>query len=138
MLLLYFFFANRRRHTICALVTGVQTCALPISEWRLRRRTSSRRDDGLPNRDRCATNRLLFYVPLSKILRAQALSAAALGAASLAGAFFAGSFLGAAALGSAVYALGSAAFFGSAFFFSSPLATLFRIDCCWRWPLRRR
>src|SRR3546814_19657472 len=25
-----FFFASRRRHTICALVTGVQTCALPI------------------------------------------------------------------------------------------------------------
>src|SRR3546814_5855082 len=29
--LLYFFFASRRRHTRCALVTGVQTCALPIS-----------------------------------------------------------------------------------------------------------
>src|SRR3546814_6305799 len=28
---LYFFFSSRRRHTICALVTGVQTCALPIS-----------------------------------------------------------------------------------------------------------
>src|SRR3546814_1315195 len=26
----YFFFASRRRHTRCALVTGVQTCALPI------------------------------------------------------------------------------------------------------------
>src|SRR3546814_2421530 len=26
----YFFFSSRRRHTICALVTGVQTCALPI------------------------------------------------------------------------------------------------------------
>src|SRR3546814_17755149 len=25
------FFSSRRRHTICALVTGVQTCALPIS-----------------------------------------------------------------------------------------------------------
>src|SRR3546814_6686632 len=25
-----FFFARRRRHTRCALVTGVQTCALPI------------------------------------------------------------------------------------------------------------
>src|SRR3546814_15388086 len=29
---LYFFFASRRRQTRCALVTGVQTCALPISE----------------------------------------------------------------------------------------------------------
>src|SRR3546814_2482901 len=27
----YFFFSSRRRHTRCSLVTGVQTCALPIS-----------------------------------------------------------------------------------------------------------
>src|SRR3546814_5359887 len=26
-----FFFSSTRRHTICALVTGVQTCARPIS-----------------------------------------------------------------------------------------------------------
>src|SRR3546814_1753148 len=26
----FFFFSSRRRHTRCALVTGVQTCALPI------------------------------------------------------------------------------------------------------------
>src|SRR3546814_6586787 len=26
----FFFFSSRRRHTSCALVTGVQTCALPI------------------------------------------------------------------------------------------------------------
>src|SRR3546814_634104 len=31
MYLLLFFFSSRRRHTRCALVTGVQTCALPIS-----------------------------------------------------------------------------------------------------------
>src|SRR3546814_18194359 len=30
-LLFCFFFSSRRRHTRCALVTGVQTCALPIS-----------------------------------------------------------------------------------------------------------
>src|SRR3546814_4841409 len=29
-----FFFSSRRRHTRCALVTGVQTCALPILEQR--------------------------------------------------------------------------------------------------------
>src|SRR3546814_7276222 len=29
--LLSFFISSRRRHTRCALVTGVQTCALPIS-----------------------------------------------------------------------------------------------------------
>src|SRR3546814_19392565 len=28
-----FCFSSRRRHTRCALVTGVQTCALPISEF---------------------------------------------------------------------------------------------------------
>src|SRR3546814_1354649 len=32
LLFLYFFFSSRRRHTRCALVTGVQTCALPIFE----------------------------------------------------------------------------------------------------------
>src|SRR3546814_7176902 len=31
VILLIFFFSSRRRHTRCALVTGVQTCALPIS-----------------------------------------------------------------------------------------------------------
>src|SRR3546814_13608634 len=31
LLFLFFFFSSRRRHTRCALVTGVQTCALPIS-----------------------------------------------------------------------------------------------------------
>src|SRR3546814_5472580 len=28
--MMFFFFSSRRRHTRCALVTGVQTCALPI------------------------------------------------------------------------------------------------------------
>src|SRR3546814_3234893 len=32
--LLFFFFSSRRRHTRCALVTGVQTCALPILKRR--------------------------------------------------------------------------------------------------------
>src|SRR3546814_798670 len=37
MILLFFcfFFSSRRRHTRCALVTGVQTCALPISVLRV-------------------------------------------------------------------------------------------------------
>src|SRR3546814_10708967 len=30
MIIIMFFFSSRRRHTRCALVTGVQTCALPI------------------------------------------------------------------------------------------------------------
>src|SRR3546814_8474150 len=29
---IFFFFSSRSRHTSCALVTGVQTCALPIFE----------------------------------------------------------------------------------------------------------
>src|SRR3546814_19950559 len=29
---MFFFFSSRRRHTRCALVTGVQTCALPICQ----------------------------------------------------------------------------------------------------------
>src|SRR3546814_10866061 len=37
MLFSYFFFSSRRRHTRCALVTGVQTCALPISGVRVQR-----------------------------------------------------------------------------------------------------
>src|SRR3546814_18091213 len=36
-LVIFFFFSSRRRHTRCALVTGVQTCALPICRHRARR-----------------------------------------------------------------------------------------------------
>src|SRR3546814_3783836 len=35
MFFVIFFFSSRRRHTRCALVTGVQTCALPISAQKL-------------------------------------------------------------------------------------------------------
>src|SRR3546814_2216022 len=49
-----FFFSSRRRHTRCALVTGVQTCALPIYP--------GRRDeaiiDGLAGKDRPRGHRL--------------------------------------------------------------------------------
>src|SRR3546814_8229831 len=37
VILFFFFFSSRRRHTRCALVTGVQTCALPIFPEHLRR-----------------------------------------------------------------------------------------------------
>src|SRR3546814_6605204 len=36
-LFVVFFFSSRRRHTRCALVTGVQTCALPIFRKKLQR-----------------------------------------------------------------------------------------------------
>src|SRR3546814_6386979 len=36
LIVVVFFFSSRRRHTSCALVTGVQTCALPICQSRPR------------------------------------------------------------------------------------------------------
>src|SRR3546814_5564817 len=38
-----FFFSSRRRHTRCALVTGVQTCALPILDAIARRLGAGKR-----------------------------------------------------------------------------------------------
>src|SRR3546814_4604560 len=46
---MHFFFSSRRRHTSCALVTGVQTCALPISSADGRER-AGRRLGTFPNR----------------------------------------------------------------------------------------
>src|SRR3546814_5690445 len=47
----FFFFSSRRRHTSCALVTGVQTCALPISPPKKRRLSPPRHPpDGVPER----------------------------------------------------------------------------------------
>src|SRR3546814_2134771 len=53
MCIFFFFFSSRRRHTRCALVTGVQTCALPIyallpkrackAAYRLAKRASARK-----------------------------------------------------------------------------------------------
>src|SRR3546814_3010025 len=43
----FFFFSSRRRHTRCALVTGVQTCALPICPLRLARREREQRRRGV-------------------------------------------------------------------------------------------
>src|SRR3546814_1891528 len=37
----FFFFSSRRRHTRCALVTGVHTCALPILAERHAETTAS-------------------------------------------------------------------------------------------------
>src|SRR3546814_16954047 len=44
----FFFFSCRRRHTRCELVTGVQTCALPIAARRRRRAALGRRRDCPP------------------------------------------------------------------------------------------
>src|SRR3546814_11067017 len=46
-----FFFSSRRRHTRCALVTGVQTCALPISTCTRKRPSPTRLPRRLPPPD---------------------------------------------------------------------------------------
>src|SRR3546814_3379311 len=42
---MYFFFSSRRRHTRCALVTGVQTCALPIFPGRPDQRAMTKAEE---------------------------------------------------------------------------------------------
>src|SRR3546814_10214774 len=58
---LFFFFSSRRRHTRCALVTGVQTCALPICRDDLRRFAvrSQAFEPGRGDRDRRPRNALV-------------------------------------------------------------------------------
>src|SRR6184192_4186193 len=51
----FFFFSSRRRHTRCRLVTGVQTCALPISG---RDRRAARRRARRPHRRLAPARRL--------------------------------------------------------------------------------
>src|SRR3546814_1387841 len=46
LVFVFFFFSSRRRHTRCALVTGVQTCALPISSFSTRRASPVRALNG--------------------------------------------------------------------------------------------
>src|SRR3546814_2300324 len=57
---LFFFFSSRRRHTRCALVTGVQTCALPIC---LHDPVYRRHLDIIPYRELC---RHLVDLPISR------------------------------------------------------------------------
>src|SRR3546814_1205490 len=51
MLFWVFFFSSRRRHTRCALVTGVQTCALPICAGASISHAPSISADGAPRAD---------------------------------------------------------------------------------------
>src|SRR3546814_8493582 len=51
---LVFFFSSRRRHTRCALVTGVQTWALPISREVIERRALAGLQDKLVSADAVA------------------------------------------------------------------------------------
>src|SRR3546814_7595448 len=64
---LVFFFSSRRRHTRCALVTGVQTCALPI--FRLRLRRIAREDEAEADAALLAERRMMELVRLHEPLR---------------------------------------------------------------------
>src|SRR3546814_2760446 len=58
LLVCVFFFSSRRRHPICALVTGVQTCALPICRrWPRSTIGTGTADDGLVAARRVARHR---------------------------------------------------------------------------------
>src|SRR3546814_20086640 len=61
---IHFFFSSRRRHTRCALVTGVQTCALPIS-----RSTTG--------------NALMLWLPMHRIASSRELSGVPVAAPSV-------------------------------------------------------
>src|SRR3546814_2509450 len=65
-----FFFSSRRRHTSCALVTGVQTCALPISgplnevfrdliQWLSTQELKKRIDICIGRDEKTVTNRIM-------------------------------------------------------------------------------
>src|SRR3546814_8253926 len=60
---LAFFFSSRRRHTRCALVTGVQTCALPIF-----RAAEIRADRGKDSSNAPAPGRLCFSAGLDGVV----------------------------------------------------------------------
>src|SRR3546814_1892790 len=70
-----FFFSSRRRHTRCALVTGVQTCALPI--YRLAPEVTRKRmyfetmENVLSNVDKTIVEvpGVQTYLPLSEVQR---------------------------------------------------------------------
>src|SRR3546814_20934971 len=52
-----FFFSSRRRHTRCAFVTGVQTCALPICEATLEQLSALLAMEAVPGLLRAASFR---------------------------------------------------------------------------------
>src|SRR3546814_14626098 len=82
-----FFFSSKRRHTICALVTGVQTCALPISQrlgelasWHLRAGTDRGSSDVAPSR-RTRLGTLRASPALAEFLRTRCLPVVPVGLA---------------------------------------------------------
>src|SRR3546814_985052 len=73
-----FFFSSRRRHTRCALVTGVQTCALPIFDVevvgslegaRVAGGGAGEQQDRVAGRDRAALEGALLVGEAALVLR---------------------------------------------------------------------
>src|SRR3546814_8761145 len=68
------FFSSRRRHTRCALVTGVQTCALPISSAlvaiRYREPEAATFAQAIHDADACRIS-VASYVELSMVIERQ-------------------------------------------------------------------
>src|SRR3546814_4824195 len=68
-----FFFSSRRRHTGVALVTGVQTCALPISyvahQIEVLVRRSEHRLAKIEDRPELLAGYLIAYLNLDEVIR---------------------------------------------------------------------
>src|SRR3546814_15739816 len=60
----FFFFSSRRRHTRCALVTGVQTCALPIYQRARLRKLGGHGEISAQRRGHRAMNTLPLWAVL--------------------------------------------------------------------------
>src|SRR3546814_5982070 len=69
LFLCFFFFSSRRRHTRCALVTGVQTRALPIS------RPRSNAEEDSPVKDRISITMLGGGIADVRLIRADKMNA---------------------------------------------------------------
>src|SRR3546814_14320251 len=67
-----FFFSSRRRHTRCALVTGVQTCALPtcrVADQHQRRARQRRPEGGQIATERLVHGRFAAELPVVVVQR---------------------------------------------------------------------
>src|SRR3546814_18421173 len=64
MCIIKFFFSSRRRHTRCALVTGVQTCALPIYQSMLEEAILEAKAGGTLDRPRDFSPQITVDAPI--------------------------------------------------------------------------
>src|SRR3546814_16526987 len=64
-----FFFSSRRRHTRCALVTGVQTCALPIYDHARVAFTDIHPDERSPSACQFLQDAVAYYAALGVTIK---------------------------------------------------------------------